>query len=332
MREIKDISWSKLTELISNSKRIILTTHVNSDGDGLGSEVALYHYLTSLGIDCRIINPTILPKQFSFWSQKHLIELYDTSMNDWINGVDLSIILDIGDQNRMRDLNDVIFNTTTVSIDHHPTSIDSDYDYYIEDIQAPSVGLMLWRYFNQIKAWEKYPFEIAEALYISILTDTGSFKYSNTTAEAHTMASELVGAGVNIGEMNRHIYESRSHEQVSLLQYVLNNINYSNNGKIGWFLLANKTKQDLNVSNEDVTGFTDFLRTINGVEVAVMFLEIDENKIRVNFRSKGKYIINDIASIIGGGGHKYAAGALILDKSLAQIEQQTISLLEEKII
>ena len=151
------------------------------------------------------------------------------------------------------------------------------------------------------------------------MTDTGSFRHSNTNEKCHQIAIESLNHGVNNTKIYQSIYENRSPEQINLLAKILKNLDYDLDGRLAWFIIDQKMLIESGAKNKDVDGFTDFVRTIKGVEVAVMFFEIETNVFRINFRSKGKYIINDVAKEIGGGGHKFAAGAMIKGNSSSVI-------------
>lgn len=329
---MSNINFSDLQRIISSAGPILLTTHVNPDCDGLGSEIALYHHLKSIGKECRIINISGMPEVHKFLDLEGNAEKYSKDMDEWIKSVDITILLDIGDGNRIGEMKDIVFeNTKTICIDHHRIRKGSKYTYTMVNLNEPSTGTIIWKYLRFLDSDSKFSIPIATGLYAALVTDTGSFKYSNTGVESHHMASDLINSGINSYEIHMHIYENRSLEQVRLLGKVIENINFYNNGEIALFAITQNDLEQCKASHEDIDGFTEFCRSIRGVEIACMILETSENNFRINFRSKGKYIINDIAEKLNGGGHPLAAGASILNQSVADAENKILALINHKI-
>ena len=153
--------------------------------------------------------------------------------------------------------------------------------------------------------------DICEGIFSAIMTDTGSFRYSNTNIHCHEIAIECYKAGVDTSYIYQQVYENTTKSRVKLLGTVLHQIHYELDGELAWFIVDNTMMEQCEADKTDVEGFSDFVRTINGVEVALMIMESGKNKCKMNFRSKGKYIVNDIANTLGGGGHPFASGAKI---------------------
>jgi phosphoesterase RecJ-like protein len=170
---------------------------------------------------------------------------------------------------------------------------------------------------------------MANGIYTAVMTDTGSFCYSNTNQKCHQIAIECLELGVNTAKIYQRVYESRTPAQVKLLADIINNLDYSNNRELASFTISQEMMNNANANKKDIDGFSDFIRTIRGVEVALMIFENANGTCRINFRSKGKYIINTIAKSLGGGGHKFAAGAVqtgnlvdVANKVLAETHSQ----------
>jgi phosphoesterase RecJ-like protein len=155
--------------------------------------------------------------------------------------------------------------------------------------------------------------EIANAIWVGIMTDTGSFRFENTTPKTMKIAAKLLDFGVTPGALYRHIYENKLPEQMLMLGMVLQNVKYECDGKLAWFFITQEMADVCGAKIEEVDGYSDFIRTTYGVEVAIMFLEKEKKNIRLNFRSKGNVLINAIAKNHDGGGHAFAAGASIFE-------------------
>jgi len=328
-------NWKKLNQSIKNSDRIVLSTHMNPDGDGLGSAVAMHSYISDLGLDCRIIQISKFPDQYSFLNDSNIVETYDFTVHDsWLAKADLALIFDVGAYNRLGPLGDRLSSNKTkvINIDHHPKLNDERfYEHYI-NIDAAATGEMVYDFLqeNQINMNEV----IAKGIYTAVMTDTGSFRHNNTNQKSHKIAMDCLAFDIDNSKIYQSIYENKSVAQISLLAKVIDNLRFDLDGKVASFIVSKKMIDNSGIIPGEVDGFTDFVRSIDGVEVAIMICENELEKCRINFRSKGKYVINNIAKEFGGGGHKFAAGATaegktdivlqkILDKTFFEIDQQS---------
>jgi phosphoesterase RecJ-like protein len=326
-------NWDALTSLIEQSKSIILSTHMNGDGDGIGSEIAFYYFLKDMGKECRIINATPTPENLNIIDPESIVEVYDSALDDWLNKVDLTIVFDIGDHRRTGPIGEKVYeHSTVISLDHHPAKEGHPFDLNIVHSEAPATGYMIWKYMEYLgKTKSKLPIKIANALYAAVVTDTGSFKYQSTTADTHLMAAHLLESGVDGYDIQKSIYEQNKLSRIRLMGIIIQNLHYSDNGQVVWSIITQEMLKQADADDSDVDGFTEFIRTIEGVEVSFMIQETKDGKHRINFRSSGNYIINDIAQSFDGGGHKFAAGARVDDLSSDEIESIIVTKLAIKI-
>ncbi|MFQ6607088.1 MAG: bifunctional oligoribonuclease/PAP phosphatase NrnA [Fidelibacterota bacterium] len=321
--------WGEIHNLIQDAKRILLSTHVNPDGDGLGSEAALYYWFQKQGKDCRILNPSGLSEEYQQVFDFTKFEEYDQAAHrDWLSEVDLAMIFDIGEFNRLQELGQDLkdLGITTVSIDHHPHRNPNGFMYTVHDLSASATGYLIYEYMRYAseQAGEELILDHreAEGLYVALMTDTGSFRYSNTTPEAHEMARDLIRQGVEPYVLYAALYESSPIERMKLLGAALETITLAAGGALAWFKVTQDMMWRIGAKSEHIDGFTDMVRSVKGAEVALMFHEQGKERCRINFRSKGKIKINALARKLGGGGHEFAAGATLhmsLDKALKQI-------------
>ncbi len=313
------LDWKSLHKTIGGVDRILLSTHENPDGDGLGSAYAMYHYLKDQGKDCRLIQISDLPFEYEFLNTGHIIETYRSDAHDaWLSRVELALIFDVGDYRRLKNIGDELTSNGThvVNIDHHPDLSDGRFAENYINMDAAATGEMVYDFMQAANV--SLTKEIAEGIYTGVMTDTGSFCYSNTNQKCHQIAMECIAAGVNTSAIYQSVYENSSKGRIALLGLILNQLQYNDNGELAWFTIDQSMMDKAGATKKDVDGFTDFVRTIRGVEVAVMVFENGINSCRINFRSKGKYAINEIAKSLGGGGHKYAAGA-VTEGSLIEV-------------
>ena len=329
------LDWKSLHKTITGVEKILLSTHENPDGDGLGSAYAMYHYLKNEGKDCRFVHISDLPLEYEFLNTEGIIETYQSGDHDnWIANAQLALIFDVGDYRRIRQIGDQLEHNQVhvINIDHHPDLSDGRFAENFINTDAAATGEMVYDFMvnNGISLTK----ETAVGIYTAVMTDTGSFCYSNTTQKCHQIAMECIDLGVNTSVIYQSVYENSSKGRVALLGSILNKLNYNETGELAWFTIDQALIKKVGATNKDVDGFTDFIRTIRGVEVAVMICEKSKNSCRVNFRSKGKYIINGIAKALGGGGHQLAAGALVegpLEKVLKKVMSETQTAMAEQI-
>jgi len=332
MSIVNNQTWNKLSMLIDGSQKILLSTHINADGDGIGSEVAFYYYLKAMNKECRIINATPLPYNYEVIDPDRIVEPYSDGMIDDLVNFDLAIIFDIGDYKRVGDIGKYIYDRyPSISIDHHPERDINPFKLSIVDQNAPATGYLVWKYFQyRDMKTDRLPINIANALYASIVTDTGSFKYQSTTSEVHYMAADLINSGVDSYKIQKHIYEERKLSSIKLLGKVIANLRFSKNSRVAWVLITKNIINSVNATNQDVEGVVEFIRGIENVEISFMILETSSTSCRINFRSSGNYSVNDVASVFNGGGHMFASGAKINNSNAVDIERDILKEIAKK--
>lgn len=323
----------KLDEYILNANVILLGTHISPDGDGIGSCMSFSYYLKSLKKDCKILTESTLPDSFLSFKDIGCVTKYKRSLDNWIEKVDLCIVFDIGDFNRLGDFKDKVYGKCkVVCIDHHPSkTTKTPYSFEFIDIEAPATGYMVWKYFQYKKLINPIDMQIAKWLYVSLISDTGSFKYQSTTSDTHRMAANLLESGLKTYPIHRILYEEQPISKIRLLSLVVQKMQLSSNNKIAWIVLTPNMISQANGTFQDVDGITEYLRTIENVEISFMIMQLSDGTFRVNFRSSGIYVINDVAQSLGGGGHKFAAGARIESMSLAEIKNHILEQMFKKI-
>ena len=324
------INEKQIHKLINDSNQILLTTHENPDGDGLGSQIAMFNFIKSLNKNCRIINISQIPRKYKFLDKNDVFETFNESQLDWINKTDLVIIFDIGHSKRVGVMSKYIYhNKKSLSIDHHPLKNDEPFSHTWIDINSPATGYMVWKLLrNKIEL--PFDYQSALGLYTALVTDTGSFRYSNTTSKCHIMAAELIESGINPQQVTTKIYESKNLKQIRLLGDALNEMKFSCKNRVAWIKLNKQNFLKRGAGVNDVEGFTDYIRSIENVEIAFTMFQFEDDHVKLSFRSKGNYIINDVAKIFGGGGHKYAAGAKVYSTSMKKIENKILHYLNRK--
>jgi len=290
-------------------RTVALSTHINADGDGCGSEAAMAHLLAQRGLEVRIVNPTPWPSMFSF-----LLEgLDDRSAKGAraIEDVDLLVVLDINDVRRLGALADTVraLHVPRIVIDHHVPSDAPAGDIVMADVSACATGELVFDLACVLEL--ALTPDIARALYTAILTDTGGFRFSNTTPRCHAMAGQLLAAGVDPEEMYRRIYASVSVGRLRVVREALESLSVDPVHGLSWVSLPAGILERHNVHPEELDGIAEYPRSVAGTRMAIFFRELAHGQVKVSFRSTGTVDVNRFARQFGGGGHARAAGALI---------------------
>ncbi len=303
-------------------RRVALSTHMNADGDGCGSEVAVAHMLAQRGLDVRIVNPTPWPDLFNFLLGDGVKNLTPKGAAA-LKGIDMLIVLDISDVRRLGGLAETVraLDVPKLVIDHHIASDDPAGNIILTDVTACATGELVYDLASTL-GFDLTP-EIARALYAAILTDTGSFRYSNTSPRCHGMAAALLAAGVDPEEMYVRIYASAPAGRVRLLADVLATLGTDEPNGLAWLSLGAGDLEKYHVRPEDLDGIVEHARSIVGTRMALFFRDLGYGKVKVSFRSTGDVDVNAFARQFGGGGHAKAAGALIVG-SLDNVRERTI--------
>lgn len=301
--------------------RVALTTHVNADGDGVGSEVALSHLLTAQGMRVAIANPTAIPNRFAFLLPDG-IDHSDRAVKE-IEGADVLVVVDISDLSRLGDLAPAVRATRapTVCIDHHvsPGSLPAGPRLVASDASATAELV-----FDLATAlgWELST-EAARALYVGILTDTGGFRFANTTPRVLRVASALLERGVDPESIYETVYASSPEGKVRLTAEVLQTLVVEPDIGLAWVTVPPDALARHNTTVDDLDGIVEYPRQIAGVRLALLFRQLANGRIKVSFRSMGNVDAAEIAQGFGGGGHRKAAGASA-EGSLAEVHQRVL--------
>ena len=291
-------------------RSVAISTHINADGDGCGSETALARLLTQRGMTVKIVNPTRWPETFRFLLGTDVTDETDKGPAA-LRGVDLLVVLDIADVKRLGTLADTVraLKIPKLVIDHHIPSDEPPSTDILADTTACATGELI--YDVAVTLGLEITPEIASALYVAVLTDTGGFRFSNTSARCLAVASQLLAAGVEPEEMYRRLYASLPVGRLHLLRDALATLEVDPAYGISWISVAAGAAEEYGLKSEDLEGIAEHPRSVGGTRLAVFFRDLGHGKIKVSFRSTGAVNVNDFARQFGGGGHARAAGALI---------------------
>jgi phosphoesterase RecJ-like protein len=300
----------RLADALPAGGRVALTTHINADGDGCGSEAALARLLRQRGIEAFVVNPTPWPEMYRFLLGD---DVRDRSADGAaaLARIDALVTLDISDVKRLGQLADTVraLRVPKLVIDHHIASDEPAGDIALADTSACATGELVFDFARELEL-EIGP-EIATALYAAILTDTGGFRYSNTTPRCHAIAGALLAAGVDPEGMYTRIYASVPMGKLRLLGEALATLEADLDHGLAWLSVDADALERFGLRSEDLEGIVEHARSISGTRIALFFRDLGHGKVKVSFRSTGDADVNALARRFGGGGHAKASGAMI---------------------
>jgi len=303
-------SIERLAQELRAGRSVAISTHINADGDGCGSETALSRLLGQMGIRSKIVNPTPWPEMYKFLLGDDVKDSSDAGAKG-LKDVDVLVVLDISDVKRLGVLAEAVRRLTIpkLVIDHHLPSDEPPSTMMVTDTTACATGELIFDFATVLGL--KITPDIARALYIALLTDTGGFRFSNTTARCLSIAGQLIASGVEPEEMYGRLYASMPVGRLHLLRDALATLEVDPEYGISWISVAAGAAEQYGLRSEDLEGIAEHPRSIGGTRLAVFFRDLGHDKVKVSFRSTGDVDVNKFAKQFAGGGHARAAGALI---------------------
>jgi bifunctional oligoribonuclease and PAP phosphatase NrnA len=301
--------WEPIRQFIEHHDAFVISSHINPDGDAIGSEMGLARFLRQIGKKVLVMNSTETPEALRFLDPDDEIHVYGgNESRALLDTVDAGIILDVNNWEHLGAIGRSLQARMLprACIDHHQGSVPGFADYTVSDTTASAVGVLIYELIREMNATVTPP--IAEALYAAIITDTGTFRFSNTDARTLHAAATLADAGVSPFEMHRRVFGSKSWGAGRLLGPVLSTIESTAGGRVAWISATLEMVNNAGATYDDMDGFVDLVRAIKGVEIVLFFKETNEGDIKVSLRSNGKIDANAMARRFGGGGHTMASG------------------------
>lgn len=301
---------------IKGYSSFLIVSHVNPDGDAVSSSSAVAWCLEQLGKQAIIINESELPKRLDYVYRYHSILRYEPDMSLAFDAV---IAVDCADDKRMGKVVELFGPQTAIlNIDHHATNNNFG-QVNVINAEAAATVQILFDLINHMNI--PIDLDCGTALYSGLITDTGGFRYSNTSPEVMKMASDLLAIGVSGHKLADTLLEKMTIGKLKILKLALSRITFSEDEKIGWVHI---NKDDLNICNaepEDLEGIVNYVLNVDGVEVAILFKETKTGAYKASLRSAGNVDVADICQSFGGGGHVRAAGCTLGESLHTCIEQ-----------
>ncbi len=293
----------EIGKILKEKNSFLIVTHKNPDGDAIGSSFALYNVLKELGKTVYIEIPTKPAYIYDFLEDYSIVEITSNSKD-----VEVVIALDSAEMHRCGLEKDYIKDKLLINIDHHKTNPGYG-DINLIEPDAAAVGCIVY----EILKINNFPItkKTAEYLYLSILTDTGSFRYSSTTPKTFKIAAELLEKGVEPWYIASNVYEREVPETYKLLALTLDTLELHLGGKLALLYTTQDMFKKTNTTADNTESFVNYARSIRGVEVGVFLREDEQCVFKISIRSKGNVDVSEIATRFEGGGHKNAAGGTI---------------------
>jgi phosphoesterase RecJ-like protein len=310
----------KINDVIAENASFLVTTHESPDGDAIGSALALANYLKGLGKDITIHISDPVPEIYKFLPMSDMV-LPNLPDRDY----DVCFVLDVGEFHRAgKQVNDCGRFGVIINLDHHKTC-ENFGQINLIDPDAAATGSLVQRLISA--AGHSPDYSTALCIYVAVITDTGSFRYSNANTEAFSVAAEMISRGVNAWDVSSHLYESQPKGRLELLALALSTLCFSDCGRFASLTVTLDMYEKTGTDAELTDGFINYPRSVQGVEVAIFFRQLQTLLFKVGFRSKGRVDVSWLAEVFGGGGHHNAAGCIV-EGDIQEVKRQVFSHLE----
>ena len=315
---------ARIIEEIKRNKTFLIASHLNPEGDAIGSALALAISLNNIGKKVTVFNQDIIPRNLQFLPMS-------AEITHEINGAlsfDVAFVLDCGDLDRVgKEIDKIKKIRKIINVDHHITNSRFG-DIRLVDSRSSSTAEIIYALLKDIPI--EITYEIALNIYTAVLTDTGAFCNSNTTEGAFHIAREMIRIGVNPSNVAEKIYQEMPVSRLKLLGLVLNTLEILDNGRIASVVATLSMFKKTGATPELTEDIVNYPRSILGVKVAVLFKEVSKNYYKISFRSKKDTDVADIAREFGGGGHTNASGGNIKG-SLSEVKEKVFEAISRRL-
>ncbi|NNC51173.1 MAG: bifunctional oligoribonuclease/PAP phosphatase NrnA [Flaviramulus sp.] len=305
---------TNINNLLEAPKKIVIVSHKNPDGDAIGSSLGLYHYLLKGGHDVSVLMPNDYPSFLKWIPGNDIILRHDsqkTECDELINNADIIFTLDFNAFHRAGNMETALTQSKAkkIMIDHHQAP-DDYADYTFSDTNMSSTCEMVYHFISMLNDTNLLDETIATCLYVGIMTDTGSFRFSSTSSKTHQIVAQLIEKGAKNDEIHNDVYDTNSFERLQLLGCALNNLKVIPESRAAYITLSQEELNKFNYKKGDTEGVVNYGLSLENVVLAAIFIE-DKNEgiIKISLRSKGNFSVNEMSRLhFDGGGHTNAAG------------------------
>jgi len=301
----------QFADVLARNQTFLLSGHENIDGDSLGSMLGMHHFLRACGKDVHSIAFEPVAERYAFLDRDRLVEVFDSSRHaDLARQVDVFMMFDFSATSRIPGLWDLVDSggALKICVDHHQTdTLPGDLNFH--QPASPATGKIVLDLVRELGGDVSKP--MAEALFVAISTDTGWFRYSNTSAQVLADGAWLVDKGLNASQIYREIYQSNEIALIRLMGRVVATLEAEMSDRLLWATIPNALIQEVGAGSFETDELLDLMRTGQAAECVALFKELPDGQVRMNLRSRGQVDVSELARREGGGGHRHAAGATL---------------------
>lgn len=342
--------YKEAADALAKAQNVVITAHINPDGDAVGSSLGLYHALKDMGKSVRVILPTPVPSTMAWMPGVDVVEIYSLDPTITLGNADTVVVLDLNSVSRLKDIGALIVSfanrsktdmgegTKTdmgegtkadvgghsktdsavqiINIDHH-TEPEDFADVQLVDTTAAATCQMLVDVLRLMPGVTMSS-DCATCLYTGIMTDTGSFHFPRTTSSLHRIVADLIDSGADPVRIYDNVYNHSPVARMRMLGFALSSMTTHHNGRLCMMVIEKADMIRFGCTIDDIEGYVHNTLEVDGVDVGVLLVELP-NEIKCSFRSKGTVYVNELAKKYGGGGHVYAAGARVKNATLHEV-------------
>lgn len=305
---------SEIKSLLASPKKIAIVTHKNPDGDAIGSSLALFHYLTKTNHFVTVITPNDYPDFLKWVPGQDLILKFDSQNSqsvEALNNADIIFTLDFNAFHRAGDMENTLTENKSlkIMIDHHQQP-DPYAKYTYSDVSMSSTCEMVYNFIEMLGDLDHLDSNMATAIYLGIMTDTGSFRFNSTTSKTHRVIADLIDKGAENTFIHNQVYDTNSYNRLQLLGCALSNLKVLPEYRAAYITLTLSELQKFDYKKGDTEGFVNYALSLDNIVLAAIFIEdAQQNIVKISLRSKGDFSVNLMSrSHFEGGGHTNAAG------------------------
>ena len=302
--------WDEVKAVIESNRSFVISSHVNPDGDSIGSALGVYECLKALGKDAVVAMNDAIPGAYTWLDPdgEILAPASDADI-ERLGDADVAVIVDANSWDRLGRLRRPLEESAAVKIviDHHPYN-ELITPFSVIETKASSAAELVYDLIESLGA--PLSSRAADALYTGILTDTVSFRFARSAPCAHVIAARLLSRGVDPSRVYDQIYNNNTGARTRLMGRALSGIQFSGCGRVAWLTVTRSMIEETGALSSDTSGFVDVTMTIAGTEIGIIFVEARDGTVQISMRSRPETDVNQVAVGLGGGGHKNAAGAV----------------------
>lgn len=303
-----------LQTYLSNPKNIVIVGHRNPDGDAMGATLAMKHYLSKKGHQPTVVIPNQYPAFLDWMPGAEDVYRYDWQNSQSVKVIHNSDIIFLLDFNALHRVGSdmqrtlELYKNDFALIDHHQSP--DDFTYVYSDVSICSTCQMVYQFIEMNDDLDLIDAAIATCLYTGIMTDTGSFRFRSTTSTTHRIVANLIDKGAENDKIHHHVYDANTYDRLLLLGKALSNLKLLSDYKTAFITLTNDEKKQFNFQKGDTEGIVNYALSLKGIVFTAIFMEdIEQQIIKISFRSKGSFSVNQFSRAhFEGGGHDNAAG------------------------